>query len=577
MEINYFIISAIIICVLVIIYLAIKIIQSKRYNSSLTEEIKKCKKDAEESENKIIILDKNISLLSKYIPIIDVEAKINELKKESEAEIVRLRNDAFTEIERLKSEACDETSKLRDNTTKEVEFLLRQAKEELSAAKIIAADIKQKAEYKANELNMKSEAAIVNAQNKANEIVNEAQKRAVTIAGDAYTIKENADHFEKIAKAMKNIIDGYGDQYIIPTYSILDDLAEEFGFTEAGDKLKKARENSRLMVKSGVAAKCEYVEKNRKETAIEFVLDAFNGKVDTILSRVKKDNYGILNQMILDSYELVNNNGRAFRNAVITKEYFDSRLDELKWAVIVQELKWNEQEEQRRIKEQIREEERARKEYEKAIKEAQKNEETLKKLIEKAQSEVENANAEQKKKYEEKLAALENKLREAEEKNQRALSMAQQTKAGNVYVISNVGSFGNDVYKIGLTRRLEPLDRIRELGDASVPFEFDVHAMIFSEDAPTLEKDLHKVFMRMQVNKVNSRKEFFKVTLQDIRKEIEKMNIITKWTMTASAREYRESIAIENNILTDEIKLKEWERFQNETKKQQSEPIESIV
>ncbi|RYG94227.1 GIY-YIG nuclease family protein [archaeon] len=95
---------------------------------------------------------------------------------------------------------------------------------------------------------------------------------------------------------------------------------------------------------------------------------------------------------------------------------------------------------------------------------------------------------------------LELELLAAQEKKERALSMAQQTKRGHVYVISNIGSFGENVYKIGMTRRLEPLDRVRELGDASVPFQFDVHAMIYSDEARTLENELHKAFTNKKVN-----------------------------------------------------------------------------
>jgi len=125
--------------------------------------------------------------------------------------------------------------------------------------------------------------------------------------------------------------------------------------------------------------------------------------------------------------------------------------------------------------------------------------------------------------------------------------MAQQTKQGHVYVISNVGSFGENIFKIGLTRRLEPLDRVKELGDASVPFSFDVHAMIHSEDAPKLEKDLHKIFELQQVNKVNSRKEFFNVAISDIKEKVNtfRNNAEVHWTMKAEAFEYRESLQLE--------------------------------
>ena len=128
---------------------------------------------------------------------------------------------------------------------------------------------------------------------------------------------------------MKNIIDGYGTQYLKPTYSLLDELAEDFGYTEAGQQLKIARENSARMVKAGTAATCNYVEENRKKTAIAFVIDAFNGKVDSILSKTKKDNYGTLEQRIIDAYQLVNFNGKAFRDAAITPEYLSARLEEL--------------------------------------------------------------------------------------------------------------------------------------------------------------------------------------------------------------------------------------------------------
>jgi hypothetical protein len=158
-----------------------------------------------------------------------------------------------------------------------------------------------------------------------------------------------------------------------------------------------------------------------------------------------------------------------------------------------------------------------------------------------------------------KLSDLAEKLREAEERNQRALSMAQQTKKGHVYVISNIGSFGEDVYKIGLTRRLEPLDRVRELGDASVPFPFDVHAMIESDDSPALETALHKRFVQAQVNKMNPRKEFFQVGLEEIRSIVEEMRPEgVKWTLTAEATQYRESLAIERKLKEDAEFRKRW-------------------
>ena len=434
----------------------------------------------------------------------------------------------------------------------------QKAKEALESVNSEAVIIISEAKKKSKELKETAEKALDSATVQAGHIMEAATKKAEEIAGSAYQAMKNADQLEKTAKAMKNIIDGYGDEYLIPGHSLLDDLSEEYGFSEAGAELKKARERTKLMLKNGTAANCEYVEAKRKDTAIGFVIDAFNGKVDSILSRVKNDNAGSLEQEIRDAFTLVNYNGKAFREAQISQGYLDSRLSELKWAAVAQQIKLEEREEQRRIKEQIREEEKARRDYERAIREAAKEEDLLRKAMEKAQEQIAQASEEQKAKYEAQLLDLSERLKAAEEKNQRALSMAQQTKRGNVYIISNIGSFGENVYKIGLTRRLEPMDRIRELGDSSVPFDFDVHAMIFSEDAPALETRLHKHFVLLQINKVNYRKEFFNVDINHIKEEVEAFGLTAKWTLAAQAREYHESLAIEAAIKEDPNKREAW-------------------
>lgn len=133
-----------------------------------------------------------------------------------------------------------------------------------------------------------------------------------------------------------------------------------------------------------------------------------------------------------------------------------------------------------------------------------------------------------------------------EEKQTRAMSQAQITRAGYIYVITNEGSFGEGVVKIGMTRRLEPMDRVRELGDASVPFRFDVHALAFVEDAPALEKTLHDVFNDRRVNTENFRKEFFRVSPEEVRSAIEEKGIDTDWYLTAEAKEYHESELMRN-------------------------------
>ncbi len=425
-----------------------------------------------------------------------------------------------------------------------------QAKAEAQAAEVRAAARNEAEETRAAakaalaESRAQGERLVAQAQTDAQAARDEAIAKAEQIAGSAWEVKRDAEKYEETAKAMRNVIKGYGDEYLIPNLSLLDDLAEEFSHKDAGVKLKTARATTRDMVKAGSAADCDYKEAKRRETAIHFVVDAFNGKVESVLSKAKHDNYGKLKQEIEDAFRLVNLNGEAFKDARITQPYLDARLDELRWAVAANELKVKEREEQRRIKEAMREEEKARREYEKARKAAEKEERAIEKAMAEAKKQLEGAHAEERAEYERKLAELQAKWEEAESKNQRALSMAEQTQRGHVYVISNIGSFGENVYKIGLTRRLEPLDRIKELGDASVPFPFDVHAMIYSENAPDLETKLHHQFHDAQVNKVNPRKEFFRVGIADIRATLDEAQIETHWTMKAEAAEYRESLAM---------------------------------
>lgn len=437
-----------------------------------------------------------------------------------------------------------EAQKLLSSAIIEAEALQREAKSLLDQSKVAALQERTQASQRAKEIREQSDALLDRATRDAGRIVEDAHKRAEQIGGEAYTALREKGNLEQAVKAIQNIINGYGDRYIIPTHSLLDDLAADYGHTDAGHSLSLAREQTRRMVEEQQAAECDYSETYRRETAIRFVIDAFNGRVDAILSRSKYDNYGTLTQEIRDAFSLVNENGKAFRNARILPAYLDVRLAELKWAVVVNELKQKEREEQRRIKEQIREEERARREYERAIQEAEKEEAAIKKALEKARLEEAAASAEQKAMFEEQIALLSQKLNDAEAKNQRAISMAQQTRKGNVYIISNVGSFGEGVFKIGMTRRLEPMDRIKELGDASVPFEFDVHAMISSEDAPALEGLLHTEFDDFRVNKVNFRKEFFRLPLERLRSFISSKGLEIAFTMVAEAYEYRETQAI---------------------------------
>jgi hypothetical protein len=508
---------------------------TRRKRQKVEFELEQVKAKLEEKTNRVS------ELTEKYSPILDMESHVQQLLDNSEMQAAS----NITKAEHILAKATEEANELLNSSQHKAEQLVREAELQVDTINIDSKELNSQANQKLRDAKEKALNITEQAHKEASLIIEQATMQAQEIAGDAFEAKQKADSYESAIKAMKNTIEGYKDDYIIPNHSVLDDLAEEFSFKEAGEQLKHSRKLVRDMVKQGHAGDCDYVEAHRKLYAIHFAVDAFNGKVDSALAKVKHDNYGKIKQEIIDAFALVNHNGAPFRNARINQSFLDVRLEELKWAVSTHELRQQELLEQREIKQQIREEEKARKEMEKAIKEAEKEERMLQKALEKARAELASANEEQRKEFEAQLADLEGKLIEAEERGQRALSMAQQTRRGHVYVISNIGSFGENVFKIGMTRRLEPLDRVRELGDASVPFSFDVHAMLYSEDAPALEKELHRRFDRESVNKVNPRKEFFKVTLAEIKQAVEQQDLTDMhWTMKAEAAEYRESLAI---------------------------------
>ena len=468
-------------------------------------------------------------------------------------------NQTLAELEPLRKYAAlrgseDEVQKTLADALAEATGLRAQAEALIEQTKASTSEERRQAQQRAREIRGQAEAVLMQATADAGRIVADAEKRAEQIGGDAYASLRDKQTLEQAVGALWNVVEGYGDRYIIPTRSLLDDLAKDFGYTQAGEALRAAREQTRRMVEQKLAAACNYEEADRRERANRFVTDAFNGRVDAILSRTKHDNFGTLEQEIRDAFSLVNLNGVTFRDARVLPAYLDARLAELKWAVVVQELKLREREEQRRIQEQMREDEKVRREQERAIREAQDRESAIENALAKARREAEQASAQDRAKFDSQIAELNQRLAEAVAVKQRELSMAQLTRAGNVYVISNVGSFGEEVFKIGMTRRREPMDRIWELSDASVPFEFDVHAMIYSEDAPALERMLHGAFDDLRINKVNPRKEFFRLPLARIQTLAVEKGFNVTFTMAAEAREYRETLALEKMTPTEREK-----------------------
>jgi len=294
---------------------------------------------------------------------------------------------------------------------------------------------------------------------------------------------------------------------------------------------------------NGNAASGRAMVKRQKK----LMLRAFNAECDNFIKDVKWNNEKKMEEKILKSAEIITRLNEK-KELKIAGEFVELKLLELRLAYEYELKAHEEQEIQREIRVKIRDEEKAIKEYERAKREAIKEKRMLKNAMKIAQEQMEAASTEEHAFYENRLQELTEKLKVAEEKSQRAISMTQQTQAGYVYVISNIGSFGENVYKIGMTRRLEPMDRVTELGNTSVPFSFDVHAMIYSENAPELENKLHAHFDKYRLNHINRRKEYFRVSLEEIEKVVQENHGTIEFIVKAEAREYRESLVIKEKL-----------------------------
>lgn len=333
----------------------------------------------------------------------------------------------------------------------------------------------------------------------------------------------------------------------------------QFDFDDPEDfkkELSAIRDEQRSMVRAKTAAVCPtewQVEGSRAKgramvnRQLRLMLRAFNGECDAAIGKVRYNNVVVLQKRIERAFTAINKLGVS-QNCSIANRYRELKLSELQLVHELREQQQEIREEQKAIRQQMREEERARREIQKAQADAEKEERRYNKALSKARAEVAAATGAKQDRLQGQITELEKRLAEAQQAKERAVSRAQLTKSGHVYVVSNIGSFGDNTYKIGMTRRLNPIDRVKELSDASVPFPFDVHAMIYSKDAPTLETALHHEFAERRVNRVNNRKEFFQVDLDEIARAVEDNrdeNVAdVAFTKAAAAEEFRRTLAL---------------------------------
>lgn len=271
---------------------------------------------------------------------------------------------------------------------------------------------------------------------------------------------------------------------------------------------------------------------------IRLTLRAFNNECDAAIANTRWNNVNAMEKRIVrarDQIEKLNASNAIKINDIFLK----LKLEELFLTYEHREKLKSEREERAETMRLAREEQRLLRDKE----EAEEQEARYSRLLDKAKAEAADIVGPQLDAYSQQIADLEKDLADARAKVARAQALAERTRSGYVYIISNIGSFGDGVVKIGLTRRLDPLDRVRELGDASVPFTFDVHAIIYSDNAPALERALHGEFEATRINAQNYRKEFFRAAIDDVEEAVKRLAPEAPFFRDVEAQEYRETLS----------------------------------
>lgn len=283
------------------------------------------------------------------------------------------------------------------------------------------------------------------------------------------------------------------------------------------------------------------VERNNKKQ----LLTCFETECSNIFQNLKFNNIDKSREKLIKTFNNLNNIFKT-DDINLSEEFLNLKLKEFAFLIEIAKKTQEEKEIQKAIKEQLIEEEKVRKEIEREKLKIEKEEKQFNNEVSKMLAYLQKADNDiEKELYANKIKELEEKIKLLEKDKENVLQRETNTRAGFVYIISNIGSFGEDIFKIGMTRRLEPMDRISELSSASVPFPFDVHAIIFSEDAPTLENSIHKYFQDKSVNKVNLRKEFFKIDVKELKSYIlNDLNQNVDFVEIPKAEQYRESLKI---------------------------------
>jgi hypothetical protein len=368
---------------------------------------------------------------------------------------------------------------------------------------------------------------------------------------NAITLNHEIEELKRIKENLLTEVIELDDKILFQDFGVYE---PQFSFSSSDEykkRLNEIREEQKLLIKRGLAAKCyknwkvngsEKEGKKLISESIKLIIRNFNIECDICIDKVKFSNYTNSENRILKSFEMQNKLNET-NEVEITHEYLSSKMKELALAYEYQKKRKQEKEELRILKEQQREEEKVAREIEAKRLELEKEQAHYQNVLKRVNEQIEVEESEERRNFLiEKKEELNNNLADVDKAMEDLDYREANHRAGYVYIISNIGAFGPDIYKIGMTRRLEPEDRISELSGASVPFRFDVHAMIFSNDAPKLEAALHNAFADKKVNLVNGRKEFFRVTLDEIKKVVrENHDKTVEFISLPDAEQFRES------------------------------------
>lgn len=481
------------------------------------------------------------SCLEKYSVITDAE--------EEALRIVSTAKEAAEEF-------VNDSQRILDEAKVEAASILVASETDAESIKVKAGDLLSDARIAASRLNAEALSAIDKLRSRRDDI----EKQIDDLRLSYREKKIIFDELEEALSIYKDDLDFAEMGFYAPHFEF--DTSEVF---QEAIRANRQRQKDMLRVKTALGAiycTTEWTVSGSKSEgkkmttrAINMTARAFNGECDAAIASTNFKNVATMEARIYKAFDVLNKLNEV--NTIhINHAYRDLKIEELRLTYEYRAKKQEEKEEQREIRAQMAEEKKAQAEIERAIRDAEEEERRAQKALDKARKEMADKlakmTADQAAKYQEKIDSLQEALTEAELKGQKALSMAQQTKRGHVYIISNVGSFGENVFKIGMTRRLEPQDRVDELGSASVPFLFDVHAMIHSEDAPAMENSLHQRFNSKRTNLVNKRKEFFNVSLDEIKQAVfDVAGDDVDFIETAIAQHYHETLAIRKQQLLE--------------------------